>query len=371
MRHRLRPAAAGVLPGLPAHAAPPRPDVLLVATRRLPRDVRPAVHALYGFVRGADEIVDGAGRLAARPARRAALDAWEAELDRGVRAGHSDHPVIAALVDAGDRHACRCDAARPLHGARCASTARPVRIATRDELDRYMDGTAGSVGRIMAPLLGAPPEAHGDVARLGVAFQLTNFIRDVREDWRLDRVYLPGPRPRTTCARATATAGGPRAGRPRGRPRPRAVRRDGARDRRAARRRCARASASRAASTCGCSTGSSATASTSSARRAALAPGRRPRGRRIGARAAMTRPGDTRAARSGRSLDGDARRRPRLRRELRRARGRARARRQRRATCWSSTATRSASARRRPAPRRRRGCTRWASRRSIRQELPA
>ena len=46
----------------------------------------------------------------------------------------------------------------------------------------------------MAPLLGAPPALTEEVARLGVAFQLTNFIRDVREDWSLDRVYLPGPR---------------------------------------------------------------------------------------------------------------------------------------------------------------------------------
>jgi phytoene synthase len=44
----------------------------------------------------------------------------------------------------------------------------------------------------MAPLLGAPDGTHEDVARLGVAFQLTNFIRDVPLDWELDRVYLPG-----------------------------------------------------------------------------------------------------------------------------------------------------------------------------------
>jgi phytoene synthase len=67
----------------------------------------------------------------------------------------------------------------------------PVRIASREELDRYMDGSAGTVGRIMAPLLGAPGRSD-EFARLGVAFQLTNFIRDVGEDWRLDRLYLPG-----------------------------------------------------------------------------------------------------------------------------------------------------------------------------------
>ena len=44
----------------------------------------------------------------------------------------------------------------------------------------------------MAPLLGAPDERRARSPRLGVAFQLTNFIRDVREDWAMDRVYLPG-----------------------------------------------------------------------------------------------------------------------------------------------------------------------------------
>src|SRR5919201_593310 len=105
------------------------------ATRRLPGDVRPAVHALYGFVRGADELV---------------------VYMRSMR------------VDCGR-----------------------VRIASADELDRYMDGSAGSVGRIMAPLLGAPAADRDAFAALGKAFQLTNFIRDVREDWVLDRVYLP------------------------------------------------------------------------------------------------------------------------------------------------------------------------------------
>ena len=160
------------------------------ATRCLPRDVQPAVHALYGFVRGADQIVDGPGRPAAGSARRDALDAWQAELERGLASGRSDHPVIAALVDAGPRHGL------PLHLlSRYMDSMRmdcdePVRIASRAQLDDYMEGSAATVGRVMAPLLGAPePEA---VARLGVAFQLTNFIRDVPVDWDLDRVYLPG-----------------------------------------------------------------------------------------------------------------------------------------------------------------------------------
>ncbi len=161
------------------------------ATLRLPRDVRPAVHALYGFVRGADQIVDGADRLPDPAMRRQALNRWQAELERGVASGRCSHPVIAALVDAGRRHdlpltelSVYMDSMRMDCG--------PVRLGTRLELDSYMRGSAGAVGLIMAPLLGAPRDLHSSVAELGRAFQLTNFIRDVREDFELDRVYLPG-----------------------------------------------------------------------------------------------------------------------------------------------------------------------------------
>jgi phytoene synthase len=160
------------------------------ATYCLPSDVRPAVHALYGFVRGADEIVDGPRRLPPGPPRRAALDAWEAELERGLHAGRSEHPVIAALVDAGPRHGL------PLHllpryvASMRVDCDETVRIGSRAELDDYMEGSAATVGHLMAPLLDAP-DADA-IARMGVAFQLTNFIRDVRVDWRMDRVYLPG-----------------------------------------------------------------------------------------------------------------------------------------------------------------------------------
>ena len=158
------------------------------ATSLLPAPVRPATHALYGYVRGADEIVDGPRRAALPDQRRAALDAWHCELRRGVAAGGSEHPVIAALVDAGARHDLplgELDVNIASMRVDCA----PVRMRDDAELDRYMRGSAGAVGVIMARLLGAEDEA---LARLGAAFQLTNFIRDVREDWALDRVYLPG-----------------------------------------------------------------------------------------------------------------------------------------------------------------------------------
>ena len=134
------------------------------ATRFLPRDVQPAVHALYGFVRGADQIVDGPRRLPPGAARREALDAWQAELERGLAAGHSEHPVIAALVDAGPRHGL------PLHllprymDSMRVDCDEPVRIASRAQLDDYMEGSAATVGRVIAPLLGAPGARGGGAA---------------------------------------------------------------------------------------------------------------------------------------------------------------------------------------------------------------
>jgi phytoene synthase len=157
------------------------------ATRRLPADVRPATHALYGYVRTADQIVDGPRRPPTPAARLAALDAWEQEL----RGGQSSHPAVIALTDAGERHGLPLDELGVYMRSMRLDCGR-VRIGSDVELDAYMDGSAGSVGRIMAPLLGVPERFHADFGHLGHAFQLTNFIRDVGEDWQMDRIYLPG-----------------------------------------------------------------------------------------------------------------------------------------------------------------------------------
>ncbi|WP_053227217.1 phytoene/squalene synthase family protein [Solirubrobacter soli] len=157
------------------------------ATRRLPAELRPATHALYGYVRTADQIVDGPRRPATPDGRRAALDAWEAELEAG---DASCQPIVRALTDAAARHRLPLGELRPYMSSMRIDCA-PVRIASWEELVAYMDGSAGSVGRIMAALLGVPARHTADLGRLGHAFQLANFIRDVREDRRLDRVYLP------------------------------------------------------------------------------------------------------------------------------------------------------------------------------------
>ena len=161
------------------------------ATRRLPADERLAVHALYAFVREADEIVDGPGRAADPALRRAELDRYEQRLHEALAGEPTRDPAITALVDAGRRHdlpLAQLDSYFDSMRIDCA----PVRMSSWEELESYMQGSAGAVGRILAVLLGAPADRHESFASLALAFQLTNFIRDVREDWELDRVYLPG-----------------------------------------------------------------------------------------------------------------------------------------------------------------------------------
>ncbi|MEA2401869.1 MAG: 15-cis-phytoene synthase [Thermoleophilaceae bacterium] len=170
------------------------------ATRRLPPDVRLAVHALYAFVRAADEIVDGPGRAADPALRRAELDRYEQRLHDALAGEPSRDPAIAALVDAGGRHQLPLGLLDSYFDSMRIDCA-PVRMASWTELESYMQGSAGAVGRILAVLLGAPADRHDAFASLALAFQLTNFIRDVREDWELDRVYLPGVSPEQIAQR--------------------------------------------------------------------------------------------------------------------------------------------------------------------------
>ena len=178
------------------------------ATRRLPREIRPATHALYGYVRTADEIVDGPGRPASAEARRAALDAWERELHDGLAQGRSPHPVVGALVDAGRRHRLPLgELGTYMRSMRidCA----PVRIESWEELEAYMDGSAGSVGRIMAPLLGVPgpPPRRLRAARPGLP---ARQLHPRRARGHGARPHLPA-RPRTgrpTASRERDLAGG-------------------------------------------------------------------------------------------------------------------------------------------------------------------
>jgi len=172
------------------------------ATACLPAERRPALYALYGYVRGADEIADNTG---INGRRRAALDAWQLELEEGLKRGYSTHPVIGALVDAGPRYGMPLELLPDYMESMRADCDERVRMRSQEQLDRYMQGTA-TVGPVAAPLLDAPDSAIILLRLLGVAFQLTNFIRDVPIDWQMGRIYLPGLEERDLDQRTASAA---------------------------------------------------------------------------------------------------------------------------------------------------------------------
>ncbi|MFF6999651.1 phytoene/squalene synthase family protein [Streptomyces sp. NPDC008313] len=166
-----------------------------LATRLLPVERRPAVHALYGFARWADDIVDSLDDPRTHPERRAALARLENRLERGLRAGApADEPVVLALADTAARYGIDHRHFTDFM-ASMRSDLHVTHYPTYDDLLGYMHGSAAVIGLQMLPVLGTVvprEEAAPHAAALGVAFQLTNFLRDVGEDLDRDRVYLPG-----------------------------------------------------------------------------------------------------------------------------------------------------------------------------------
>jgi phytoene synthase len=146
------------------------------------------VHALYGLARHADDIVDEFGVDPAEAERR--LDALEAAFF----ARRADPPLLAAVHDTVDRWRIPM----PLFEAFFRSMRMDLTVtgyATWDDLCDYMHGSAAVIGLqtlpILEPLPGLYDAAAPYAADLGRAFQLTNFLRDVGEDLRRNRLYLP------------------------------------------------------------------------------------------------------------------------------------------------------------------------------------
>ncbi|MEU1495039.1 phytoene/squalene synthase family protein [Streptomyces sp. NPDC005775] len=164
-----------------------------LATRLLPLERRSAVHALYGFARWADDIVDDLGRGRTPDERDRLLRGLESDLAHGLRTGSGDEPVVRAVADA----AYRYDIDPTLFTAFMASMRADLTVThypTYAHLRDYMHGSAAVIGLQMLPVLGTVVprcEAAPHAAALGVAFQLTNFLRDVGEDLDRGRVYLP------------------------------------------------------------------------------------------------------------------------------------------------------------------------------------
>ena len=152
----------------------------------LPAARRPHVYALYAFSRWADEFVDS---LTAPDPQ--GLLTWGAAALADLDRGESDDPIIAAVG-----HTAReLDIDRQLFVDFLAAMRQDIdvtRYQTYDDLRGYMWGSACVIGLMMLPVLGRlTPEADAHAAALGEAFQMSNFIRDVGEDLRRGRIYLP------------------------------------------------------------------------------------------------------------------------------------------------------------------------------------
>ncbi len=161
------------------------------ATRFLPKDRRRHVHALYGFARYADDLVDHLGLSWSPQQRRAALEAWSAEFLAALDRGNTDDPVLVAVLHTvRELHIDHDDLRAFL--ASMAMDLTITRYPTYEALRGYVYGSAAVIGAMMLPVLGPRhPEARERAMDLGIAFQLTNFLRDIDEDYQRGRIYLP------------------------------------------------------------------------------------------------------------------------------------------------------------------------------------
>ncbi|HEU5440310.1 MAG TPA: phytoene/squalene synthase family protein [Ktedonobacterales bacterium] len=156
-------------------------------SRFLPPLKRRAAWALYAFCRTADDIADEPERY---PDGAAALARWRAALEE-TYAGHPRGPVMVAWADLLRHFAVPLTPALELLEG-CAMDLTDARYQTFDDLRAYCYRVAGTVGLLMAPVLGYHDDrALPHAVDLGIAMQLTNIVRDVGEDAARGRIYLP------------------------------------------------------------------------------------------------------------------------------------------------------------------------------------
>jgi phytoene synthase len=169
--------------------------------RLLPPAKRRALAAVYAFARRIDDIGDGdlpAGEKTAQlEAARQQVHALVAAVKDGAKDGESagpddTDPVLVALADTGRHFSIPLEAFGELIDG-CLADVNQATYKTFDDLLWYCRCVAGSIGRLSLGIYGAKdPERQARMADdLGVALQITNILRDVREDFRNGRIYLP------------------------------------------------------------------------------------------------------------------------------------------------------------------------------------
>jgi phytoene synthase len=166
-----------------------------LATLLLPPAKRPHVHALYGFARYADEIVDDLASNLTLDEKAFVLKKWSNQVLSDIKSGSSNDPIAAAVVDTTSRFKIPIAHFEAfLHSMKMDLSVRQYQ--TYEDLHEYVYGSAAVIGLQMVSVLGtispdAVTSANEAAEKLGIAFQLANFIRDVGEDLDRGRVYLP------------------------------------------------------------------------------------------------------------------------------------------------------------------------------------
>lgn len=151
----------------------------------LPKEKHDAICAVYAFMRHCDDLSDEDG------ASLESLEAWRGELQRALAGDLPPNPVWPGFADAVRRFSIPHPVFHDMIDG-VESDLQPRRIATFDELYRYCYQVASVVGLSVIHIFGFTDQRAPKLAeKCGVAFQLTNIIRDVREDRELGRVYLP------------------------------------------------------------------------------------------------------------------------------------------------------------------------------------
>ncbi|WP_051712297.1 phytoene/squalene synthase family protein [Spirillospora albida] len=165
--------------------------------RLMPVPKRRALSAIYAFARRVDDIGDGPEPMRVRldrldRARRRLADVRSAARGPDGLGVLGGDPVLTGLADAAGRYPIPLDAFDELIDG-CAADVRGVRYETFDDLLRHCQRMAGTVGRVSLGVFGAGGRlrAEGLADSLGVALQLTNVLRDIREDRSAGRTYLP------------------------------------------------------------------------------------------------------------------------------------------------------------------------------------
>ena len=166
-----------------------------LATRLLPPAKRPFVHALYGFARYADEIVDDLASTLSEDEKAKSLKSWGDGVLANIKSGKSHDHIGAALVDTVNRFSIPISYFEAFLNSMTMDLT-VTEYHTYEDLYEYVYGSAAVIGLEMVPILGTVSkqsmiEANMAAEKLGTAFQLANFIRDVGEDLTRGRVYLP------------------------------------------------------------------------------------------------------------------------------------------------------------------------------------